>query len=132
MSHWKKFESDVLRNPQKEILELALKDMGLGIDYTVRSIQNAWGNDTVDAAIINKNRCTSLGFKFIKEGKDTRLQLSGDFYGTGLNESGFINKLSQLYQKHHITQKLIEKRWDINSLIENENGEIEICASIFE
>lgn len=129
MSHWKKFSSNVLANVDKGILAKAVKDLGVEMDESIISIRNTWGNETVDAGLTKDGKAIALGFNFKDNEGKTELELSGDFYGTGLNEEEFIDKLSQAYQKHNAIEKLEAEGWSVNSVEFNEKKEIEIEAS---
>lgn len=130
MSHWKKFNSNVLENTNKDLLQVALKEMDLTMDTSINSIRNTWGNETVDAGLVKNGSPISLGFNFTKneEGVE-QLELTGDFYSTGLNERGFIDKLAQVYQKHNIVDKCEQQGWSIDEInVDDTTGEIVIEA----
>jgi hypothetical protein len=61
------------------------------------------------------------------DGKET-IELRGDFYSTGLNEQGFIDKLSQVYQKENIVSKVNDAGWTVDSTTTDANGNIVIEA----
>jgi hypothetical protein len=135
MSHWKKFESNVLKKVKTDLLSVALHEMGLGIDTNIKSIRNSWGRDDVDAGLVDKNgNKLSLGFKLNSNGDDTSsLELTGDFYSTGLSETGFMDKLSQTYKKHEVMKQLEDSRWqfDEKDITTDADGNIVIDAYIF-
>lgn len=128
MSHWKKFEADVLKDINMETLTKAVKDLGVEMDTGIKSIRNTWGNETVSAGLKTNGSAIALGFNFKEVNGKTQLELSGDFYGTGLDERTFIDKLAQSYQKHNAVEKLEEQGWTIDSIEFNEKNEIEIEA----
>lgn len=124
MSHWKKFESNVLQDTKRDLLERALGEMGVQLDENIKSIRNTWGNEKVDAGLRKDGRAIALGINFkMVDGKE-QIELTGDFYGTGLNERGFIDRLAQVYQKHNVINKLEEAGWDLDTLQTNSNGEL--------
>lgn len=129
MSHWKKFESDVLSNTKRDLLGAALLEMGVELDNSIKSIRNTWGNETVDAGLKKDGRAIALGLNF-KTGKNgtEKVELTGDFYGTGLSEQGFIDRLAQVYQKHNVIDKCEEQGWLIEDVKTLENGEIYVEA----
>ena len=111
MSHWKKFNSKVLENVDMNMLAKALKEMGLGLNTSARSVSNTFGRDSVDAAITDAGgRDLSLGIKM----KDGKLTLTGDFYGTGLNEAQFIDKLAMSYQANKIQEGCTRQGWNVD------------------
>lgn len=128
MSHWRKFESKVLENTKRDLLKKALGEMGLELDENCHEIQNSWGHEHVDAGLKMKGRTLSLGINFKQNEGNEQLELTGDFYGTSLNESQFIDKLAQVYQKHNIIQKCEEQGWLVNAenskMVADGNGNI--------
>ncbi len=128
MSHWKRFESNVLADVKMDVLKLAAKDIGVDVDESITNIRNTWGNETVSAGLKINGSPVSLGFNFKNVDGKTQLELTGDFYCTGLNESTFIDQLSQSYQKHNAIEKLQEQGWQMDSIETNEKGEIVIEA----
>lgn len=128
MSHWKKFEAEVLKDINMEILERAASDLNVAMDKEIRSIKNTWGFEKVDAGLMVGGKPIALGFNFKTVDGKTELELSGDFYGTGLDERTFIDKLAQAYQKHNAIEKLEEQGWNVDSVEFNSSGEIEIEA----
>jgi hypothetical protein len=131
MSHWKKFESNVLENTKRSLLKAALVDMGVELDESIKSIRNTWGNETVDAGLKRAGKALALGLNFKTVDGVEKLELSGDFYGTGLSEHDFIDKLAQVYQKHNIIEKCEQQGWTIDSVSLDDKGEIVIDAYTF-
>lgn len=128
MSHWRTYSNDVLVDTVDKHLVSALEEMGLGINENIKSVRNTWGNAEVDFALTKNGVPISIGFKRIQEKNGTKLELRGDFYATGLNESVFMDQLSQKYQKNDIICKLTDNRWTIENCVTNEEGEIIIDA----
>ena len=126
MSHWKKFSSNVLENTNHDLLKKSLKEMGVTVDESIKMIRNSWGNEKVDAGLIYNSKNLSLGFNFNNEKGTELIELSGDFYSTGLDEATFMDKVSQVYQKNDIVNKLTEARWslDESSISKTTKGEI--------
>lgn len=128
MSHWRKFKADVLKDIDKEILKKAVRDLGVEMDETIKHISNTWGSEDVDAGLIKDGEKISLGFNFRNRGGKIELELSGDFYLTGLDERTFIDRLAQAYQKYNAIEKLEEQGWTVDSIETNEKGEIVLEA----
>lgn len=131
MSHWRQFKQEVLKRVEKVHLEKALKDMGLGIDYSVKTVSNAYGTAKVDCALTRDREVLPIGFNMTKVGDETySLQLQGDFWATGLREQTFMNELAQLYQKHKIVDTCLDQGWTLDQELENikvnNKGEIEL------
>lgn len=128
MSHWKKFESKVLENVNKDILARAVAEMNLKLDPRIKTIQNTWGNESVDAGLVKNGKAIALGFNYKDVDGALKLELSGDFYATGLVESQFMDKLAQLYQKNNAIDKLEEQGWTMDTVEVNDKGEIVLEA----
>lgn len=128
MSHWKKFASNVLEDINKETLAKATADMGISFDEKIKHISNTWGNESVSAGLVKDGRPIALGFNFKNRNGKITLELSGDFFGTGLDERTFIDKLSQNYQKHKTIDALEQQGWVVDSVEFNKKNEIEIEA----
>lgn len=124
MSHWKKFTNNALANTNLEILASALGEMGLGLDLNTKFIKNAYNNAEVDMAVTRGNEVLTIGFKKVND----QLELRGDFWRTGIQEETFLNKVSQIYTKLDIVNKVSRSQYTIDQIKENENGEIEILA----
>ncbi|MED1125212.1 DUF1257 domain-containing protein [Bacillus atrophaeus] len=128
MSHWRKFEADVLKDINKELLGKAVKDLGVEMDESIKNIRNTWGNETVSAGLRKDGHPIALGFNFKNRNGKIELELSGDFFGTGLDERTFIDRLAQSYQKHNAVEKLEMQGWNIDSIETNDKGEIVLEA----
>ena len=129
MSHWISYKNDILKNTRINMLEKALKEMGLELDCSIKSIRNAYGHETVNMGIRKNGELVSLGFKEVKNNNDTFLELHGDFFNTGINQQDFMDTLSQYYTKNDIVDKIENNTsYDIESIETNEKGEFEILA----
>lgn len=125
MSHWKTFTNDALTNTKVDLLAKALKEMGVDLDTSIKSIRNTWGHEEVDMGFKVKGQAIALGFKQV----GNKLELKGDFYGTGLREADFMDRVSQIYTKEDIINKInTQSNYTIDSMTTNANGEIEILA----
>lgn len=132
MSHLTTYNSDVLVNCSKVLLKRALKDLGLEIDYNIKQVKNSWITEPVDAGFIKDGKAISVGVKFIENGKNTTLQVAGDFFCTGIDQSTFIDKLSQQYKKHDVICQCEEQGWTVNRediFIDSKTKEVVIQAS---
>ncbi|MGL5507783.1 MAG: DUF1257 domain-containing protein [Paraclostridium sp.] len=127
MSVWKRLESRILEsNIDRGMLELALKDLEIGLDNNVKTIKNSYGTDSVDAGFIYKDRNISMGISYNKKGG---VELVGDIWGTGLGRDGkqdaLLNKIAQAYQKRNVLQALDMNGWTVEST-NIVNGKVEI------
>ena len=132
MSHLTTYNSKVLVNCKKTLLTKAVKDLGLTIDYNIKQIKNTWITENVDAGFLKDGKPISVGIKFVKDRNNTILEVAGDFFCTGLNESTFIDKLSQSYKKYDIIFQCEQQGWTVNRediSIDSKTNEIVIQAS---
>ena len=112
-----------------ELLEKACADVGVEFDMKIKQVGNTYGEGAkVDAALKQNGKVLPMGFNFKKKNGKTTLELDGDFYGTGLNERDFIDRLSQSYQKHNVIKQVTAQGWyvDVNSM--NTEGEVVLEA----
>lgn len=129
MSHWKNFTSQVLNATKRSLLVKALEEMGLGLSESTKSIKNSWGQESVDAALTKDTKILSLGFKFTEGHNGEAIQVLGDFYNTGVQESTFMDRLAQVYQKHNVIEKVEEQGWMVDEVTTDADGSIRIMAS---
>ena len=125
MSVWKKIESKVMdKNVSKETLAKALEKRNITLDDSIKTISNAFGSDTCDAALINKANPSrvSMGVRFNKNGG---VELVGDIWGTGLGkdkgQEELLDRIAHHYQVENITEQLSMSNWCIESTV-TENG----------
>lgn len=134
MSHLTNYTNNSLINTNKETLGKSLNELGIELDYENRTIKNQWINEQVDAAMIYKGKRIAVGINFTAnaEGKE-EITVSGDFYGTGLDQKEITNLIAQTYQKNDIVNKCRAQRWyvDEKNISTNEEGEIVIQAHRF-
>jgi hypothetical protein len=124
-----------LKNVKRGTLDIAIAEMGqsikmnLGLDYKATEIKNTWGHEKVTAAFTKDSKVLSLGVNLIPNQEGTEsLQVTGDFYSTGLNEATFTDQLSQSYKKVDVTEQLEEQGWSIDEVTVDEHGQIIIEA----
>lgn len=133
MSHLTTFTNDTLTNCNRDLLEKSLAEIGVTLDYNTHHVRNSYIEANVDAALVVNGRVIAAGLNFIeKDGKET-IEVSGDFFGTGLNQEEFTNRIAQVYKKNDIVNKCRSQRWYVNDsdVRENEDGDIVITASRF-
>ena len=132
MSHITTYKNQSLVNTDRARLNEALREFGITLDYDNRQIKNQWINDTVDAVFVHDGKRIAAGINFkMVDGKE-EIEVTGDFWGTGLNQTELTNKLAQVYQKHDIVAKCREQRWfvdgNVEDIKENENSQLVIQA----
>jgi hypothetical protein len=128
MSHWRKYSAQVLENVKEGLLHKACADLGVTFDTNIKQVGNSYGEGAkVDAGLQQNGRNLPLGFLFKTEGGKTKLTLEGDFWGTGLDEHSFIDRLSQSYQKHNIIEQATNQGWffDVNNVDKDGNVVLE-------
>ena len=118
MSVWKTIKNNVLgQNVNEKMLEAALADLGIGLDKTVKSIRNSWGQDTCDAALTKDGRVTSMGIRWTK---NKGVELVGDTFncnfGFGIRDKGqetLANKVAQAYQVRFVKYQMQMNNWTV-------------------
>lgn len=129
MSCWRKYKSEVLKNVKRKFLKEACKEMGLELDYNTHRISGYYNEYAdVTCTLVKSGKKLPLGFILQEKGGKTELTLEGDFWNTGLNESVFMDKLAQTYQKIHIKTELQRHGFSIESINTNNKEEIELIA----
>ena len=114
MSHLSTYNSKVLVNCKKTLLSKAAADLGLTLDYNIKMIKNTWITEKVDAGFLKDGKPIAVGLRITKEGKNTNYEVAGDFWGTGLNQSKFVDQLSQAYKKQDVIYQCKQQGWTVN------------------
>ena len=119
MSVWTRVQNKALyEGVDMNILEEALAEMNITLNYNVKEVENAYGSSKVDAALVNKdNEVTSLGIVRNEKGG---ISLVGDTWQSGIIGDRQANKLidliSQSYQKIKIKKDLELQGWMVNTI----------------
>lgn len=119
MSVWTRVQNKALyEGVDMNILEEALAEMNITLNYNVKEVENAYGSSKVDAALVNKdNEVTSLGIVRNEKGG---ISLVGDTWQSGIIGDRQANKLidliSQSYQKIKIKKDLELQGWMVNTV----------------
>lgn len=128
MSVWTRVQNRALyEGVDMKLLEEALSDMNITLDYNVKEIRNAYGSSKVEAALVNKDKCvTSLGIARNEKGG---ISLVGDTWQSGIVGDREANKLidliSQAYQKVKIKRDLELQGWMVNTIKKNDKVVLE-------
>lgn len=104
---------------------------GLDFDESIKSIKNTWGHEQVSAGLTINGSPIALGFNFKEVDGKTSVELSGDFYGTGLSESAFIDELAKNYQRYRVENILEQEGYTIDEVNITAEGEIELIAEMW-
>lgn len=133
MSVWKQVKSDVLsKNVNERLLIEALKDLGIGLDNSVKSIRNNYGSSSCDAALTKDGKVTSMGIKWVN---NKGVELVGDTFKCNfgfVNDKGqetLMNKLSQAYQIRHIKQQMQYNNWTVESQTNMNNNKVKLVLT---
>lgn len=132
MSHMSTYSNNCLKNTKREMLLTSLREIEIELDFDHKEVRSSWDNTTADAAIIYKGKriAAGLNFKQNEDGTES-VEMVGDFYGTGLDQKDFTDRIAQVYSKNDIISKCKSQRWyikDQNNIKVNENGEYVIQA----
>ena len=130
LSHWRTYNAKVLEDINMSTLEKSVADMGLSLDTSIKNVANSYGRDAVDAGLKKDTQTLALGFQFTETKGKIALSLRGDFWGTGLNESQFMDKLAQHYQKNKAIDFVLPNQgYTVESCTLNEQtNEYEVLA----
>ena len=82
----------------------------------------------------NNGKRIAAGLNFVTNDKgEETVVVSGDFYGTGLDQEEFTNLIAQTYQKHNVISKCEEQGWYVEdeNVTVDANGKIVINAYRF-
>lgn len=122
MSVFKKVTAKALEERvNMKILEDSLKELNLTLDGNTKVVSNAYGHASVDYALVNNGKVTSLGLKANGKGG---FSLEGDPFGARIKDrfgetifdgqhQQVMNAISQLYQKNLMVYNLRRNGWDV-------------------
>lgn len=132
MSHMSTYSNNCLKNTNRARLLASLREIEVELDFDHKEVKSSWDNTTADASIIYKGKRipAGLNFKTDAEGNET-IEMVGDFYGTGLDQKAFTDKMAQYYQKNDIIAKCEDQKWyvdDAEDIKLNKKGEFVIQA----
>jgi len=131
MSHWVTKTSNVLEDVNANMLHSALTELGFGLDSKVKSVRNSYGSSPVDAGITKGGKALSLGFQFVNKDGKTNLVLQGDFWSTGVDQNKFMDQIAQTYMKQKAIAELEARMYNVDSIENMANGNIEINAYVY-
>ena len=133
MSCWRNYTCDVLKDVDKNIMEEALKNKGVTLDYTNRIVKSYYEDrsENVDATFIKDGHSIDLGIIFDDETHHAKIV--GDVWNTGLNDATFTDELSREYQRINLVARLelLGYTVDEETVTENADGSIEMEAYAF-
>ncbi len=133
MSCWRNYTCDVLKDVDKNIMEEALKNKGVTLDYTNRIVKSYYEDrsENVDATFIKDGHSIDLGIIFDDETHHAKIV--GDFWNTGLNDATFTDELSREYQRINLVARLEHLGYTVDeeTVTENADGSIEMEAYAF-
>lgn len=123
MSHFVNYECKV---SNLENLKKALTEMGY--QYTEKTtITDYYKKDRfVALAVVQNEEKIPVGWNI----EDGELKLYADWFMTNINQKNFTDSISQLNSKFLVQEACEAEGWfiDLDEIVENEQGEIEIVA----
>ena len=118
MSQFVKVNCQVLDDVNAAVFKKMIESMKLegkkennrySLDINAKKVTGSYireNDDTdVDCVLMENNKRLPIGFKFIKEGNKLKLNIRGDFWGTGFEENSFKDLISKNYQIANIMLK---------------------------
>lgn len=111
-----------------EFVKKALEEMQLGHEVDVTIIDYFKQKLNVDLGVTNNGKSIPIGF--IQKNAE-KIELQADWFKTPFAEKAFTTQLSQLHSKYNVINTCEENRWNIEDIVVNDAGEIEIIATQF-
>ena len=128
MSCWRTYQCDALKKADKEQVIQALTNLEVSVDQKVKVVHGTYERRQaeVDGILHYHNRSTDVGIIF--NGRDNNVEIVGDFWGSGLDSTTFMDNLAQQYLKITAENQLRMAGYVIENVSTNASGEIEIEA----
>ena len=123
MSHFVNYECKV---KNLDYLKQALTEMGYQYSEKVTITDYYNKKRYADLAVVREGQLLPIGWT--TEGEE--LKLYADWFNTGVNQRQFTDRISQLNSKMLVQEACEQEGWyvDLDEIVENEQGEIEIVA----
>lgn len=123
MSHFVNYECKV---ENLENLKKALTEMNYNYEENVTIVDYYGKRRPVVLAVMRDNKKLPVGWNL----ENNELKLVADWYGTKINQKQFTDKITQLNSKFLVQEACEEEGWyvDLDEIVENEQGEIEVIA----
>lgn len=126
MSQWVHATSKVMEHVDKNIMVRAFKRMKVAPDYSVKKLQNRYGEAFVDFALrdlTDNNKLMDIGMKLNKN----KAEVHGDFYFSKWRDvNSFVNEFSRNYQRCNIEDTAIANGYTVEQEEIKQDGSIEL------
>jgi hypothetical protein len=120
MSHFTKIKITIKNG---EILHKILQELGYTVE-TNTNIRGYAGANIKAEYVIRQNNGYDLGFN--REGEN--YQLIADFWGAKINQTEFINKISQKYAHYTLMEQINQQGFNIEEQETLEDGTIRVVV----
>lgn len=128
MSHFAVYTCNV---SNMEYVKRGLEEMGLGHKANQTITDWAKQTRTVELAVVQNGKVLPIGWNTKVVEGNTTLDLVAEWFRVPLREKEFTNKISQLHSKYQVMDVCEENRWNVDDVVINDAGELEIFASSF-
>lgn len=124
MSCWRTYQCDTLKNANKNWIIEALKELGVHVDQNRKIVRGSYENRSaqVDGVFSYDGKNTDLGIIF--NGKDNKVEIIGDFWGSGLDSMTFVDDLARQYLKIQTENQLRMAGYVVQDVTTDANGDI--------
>lgn len=124
MSCWRTYQCDTLKNVNKNWIIEALKELGVNVDQNKKIVHGSYENRSaqVDGVFSYDGKNTDLGIIF--NGKNNKVEVIGDFWGSGLDSMTFVDDLARQYLKIQTENQLRMAGYVVQDVTTDANGDI--------
>ena len=124
MSCWRTYQCDTLKNVNKNWIIEALKELGVHVDQNKKIVRGSYENRNaqVDGVFSYDGKNTDLGIIF--NGKNNKVEIIGDFWGSGLDSMTFVDDLARQYLKIQTENQLRMAGYIVQDVTTDANGDI--------
>ena len=110
MSQYVRLSLNVLDCVKPSLIAKAVQKMGHGLKLKPANSVKASGITRGATGIVFVNQAqTNIGFSLAKNGDKTRLNVIGDFLGSGLEQKSFVRDFCKAYRVTEV-QQMVEER----------------------
>ncbi len=124
MSCWRTYQCDTLKNVNKNWIIEALEELGVHVDQNKKIVRGRYENRNaqVDGVFSYDGKNTDLGIIF--NGKNNKVEIIGDFWGSGLDSMTFVDDLARQYLKIQTENQLRMAGYIVQDVTTDANGDI--------
>jgi hypothetical protein len=131
MSHYLNIKCTALTDVKPEILKKALKKMNS--EFNIESVDKFKNIATfnMDALLTISGVPSTIGFKFNVDNKDQiKMEVGGEFYGTGFKLGNFVNELCYNYSLILVDQMIKKNNYKTIKQKVDEDGTIHMTVKV--